>query len=539
MNSGNRPSVWGFSPVTPIEAVGQASRARVASRTSSGVAGWRMTTAWPSSDPNIQGAHCRETSQSMQLRSTNHGPGTLPGCRSRGSAIDRGYHAMGVPSGRPMRKAFLVTASCVAALALLVVLLAGIALRRMDSPAFRQALLDRVAASLGVAVRAKEVEVDVLSGIRLRGVEIANPAPFKGNLVAADEFVFRYRLLPLVFGRFEVNRLSLGAPALVLAMDSNGGCDYARLAMHQTSSTTVPLRVSISKLAVDDARITVADAARATLLAVEDLDFDSSFEVGPEGALGKGELRAARLALASGVAATSLKAPLEIARGVVKVAPLRASLAGGDVKGAMTVRLADVRAIADLELEGVDVQKLAAEARSRSGIVGRLNAKASVEGSGGVESLKGQGNAAIDSCRVEQSRLFSLMASALRLPELLNPNLSECRVEFTLGGGRVTTPVVRLKGPTLQLDGRGTVTLRSDALDYDMTLALSNPVLDRLPAKELKAAFKDRGDGFGSIAFHVSGTTASPQTDLLTRVGAAAAAEAAKGKVRKILDKLF
>jgi hypothetical protein len=327
-------------------------------------------------------------------------------------------------------------------------------------------------------------------------------------------------------------------------MDSRGAFNYERLGGRSGASagarpSALPLRVSISRLAVENGQITVVDAARAGLLAIEGLDFGSSFQVGPEGATGKGDVRIARIGLATGVAATSLRAPLEIAGGVVKIAPFRGDLAGGDVKGAVGVRLADAHMAADLELVGVDVKRLAEEAKTRSGIVGRLKAKASVEGSGGVETLKGHGNSSIDSCQAEQSKLFALMAAALRLPELLNPKLSECRVEFTLGGGRVTTPVVIIKGPALELDGRGVLTLRSSAIDYDMSLALAAALLDRIPAKELRAAFKDRGDGFGAIDFRVTGTTESPQTDLVPRLAKAAAGEAAKSKVKKILEKIF
>ncbi|HET7293415.1 MAG TPA: AsmA family protein [Vicinamibacteria bacterium] len=442
------------------------------------------------------------------------------------------------------RKALLIAASVLAALLLALLLLAFLALRRVDTPGFRKALLERAKATLGAEVRLQEMEVSVLSGIRVRGVAIANPAPFKGDIVTADEFVFRYRLLPLLYGRFEVNRLSLRAPVVALAMDAAGRFNYERLGARSASAptsrpTALPLRVSISRLAMDSGRITVTDAARASLLAIEGLDFDSSFDVGPEGASGRGEARIARLGLASGVAATSLRAPLEIAKGAARVAPFTADLAGGSVKGALVVRFADARMGADLELDGVEVKRLAEEAKASSGIVGRLKAKATVEGTGGVETLKGKGHAEVQSCRVEQSKLFALLATALRLPELLHPELSECRVEFTLGGGRVTTPIVRMIGPAVQLDGKGALALRSGALDYDMNLALATAVVERIPAKELRAAFKERGDGFGSLAFRVTGTTESPQTDLVTRLATAAAGEAAKGKVRKLLEKLF
>ena len=442
------------------------------------------------------------------------------------------------------RRWLLAGAAALATLLLLLPIAALLALRSLDTPEFRKALLERARLVVGTEVRAKEMEVSVLSGVRLSGVQVANPAPFKGDLLTADEFVFSYRLLPLLIGRLDVNRLSLKAPALGLAMDSSGSFNYERLVSSRTStsgsrSASLPVRVSISRLAVENGRISLVDAARSNLLAIEGLGLESRLGVGPEGMAGKGEARIGRFALASGVAATSLRAPLEIAGGVVNIAPFRADLAGGDVRGTITMRLTDARVAANLELSRVETKLLAQQAGTRTGILGRLEAKARVEGSGGVETLKGKGDASIQDCRVDQSKLFALLASALRLPELLNPNFSECRVEFTLGGGRVTTPVVRMTGPAVRLSGQGVLTLRSSALDYDMNLALASAVLDRLPAKELRAAFKDRGDGFGALEFRVTGTTANPQTDLVPRLAKAAAGEAAKSKVKKILEKIF
>jgi len=59
-------------------------------------------------------------------------------------------------------------------------------------------------------------------------------------------------------------------------------------------------------------------------------------------------------------------------------------------------------------------------------------------------------------------------------------------------------------------------------------------LLDRIPARELRAAFRDRGDGFGVLDFKVTGTTAAPRTDLTARLGKAAAGEAAESGLRKL-----
>jgi hypothetical protein len=69
------------------------------------------------------------------------------------------------------------------------------------------------------------------------------------------------------------------------------------------------------------------------------------------------------------------------------------------------------------------------------------------------------------------------------------------------------------------------------ALDYDMTLALGEPLARRIPVAEVRDAFRDRGDGFATIDFAVTGTTSSPKTDLALRLG--------KGAAESGLRKLF
>ena len=65
----------------PMDAVGQATRAREAARSSCSDAGWRQTVdcPCPSLSAKTAGAICRQASQSMQVVSTNQGPGTLAG----------------------------------------------------------------------------------------------------------------------------------------------------------------------------------------------------------------------------------------------------------------------------------------------------------------------------------------------------------------------------------------------------------------------------------------------------------------------------
>ena len=131
--------------------------------------------------------------------------------------------------------------------------------------------------------------------------------------------------------------------------------------------TGVPLSVVLSRLAVEDARITMTDgmvAPPATLLAVEDADFDSSFEVKGVGAQGKGEARIEVVNLADLLFLREARAELLVSPAAVRLAPLSAKLAKGTAEADLDLRLKDFRYVMKLEVKGADVATLMAEAKT-------------------------------------------------------------------------------------------------------------------------------------------------------------------------------
>jgi hypothetical protein len=225
----------------------------------------------------------------------------------------------------------------------------------------------------------------------------------------------------------------------------------------------------------------------------------------------------------------------------VALSPIRGDLAGGDVSGDLKVDLkGGFRFTTDLAVKGASVKKLLEEARSVAALSGTLSGKAHFEGKGGLATMRGQGSADIAACRAERSRVLALLSGVLQVPELANADFEACHVEFTQAGSRFATPVVRLTGDALRLAGRGSVNLDTSGLDYQMTLALSPRLFARITRPELRAGFKQGADGFATIDFRLYGTTLEPKTDLLSRVGRAAAAGVAKDQVNKLLKtKIF
>jgi hypothetical protein len=444
-------------------------------------------------------------------------------------------------------KKLLLAAGALAGL--VVLLLAAVlaygahVLRSLGTPEFKQQALARASAALGTGVKARSLDVSLRNGVTLSGLEIANPRGFEGPLLTADAFVLRPRLLSLLSGRMEVRRLALEKPRLALAMNAKGAFNYEKLGAPGTPSpttapATLPLRLVLDRLAVEDAVVTVTDEHKATLLRLEGGQVHSRIEAAAGAFEGRGEARVATLDLMDILFVRQARTPITMSRDGVSLAPLRGEVAGGDVGGDLVLHLrGGLRYTTNLDLKGASVETLLKEGRFPRAMTGTLAARASFEGTGGMPTLKGRGRAEVSSCRVSDSKVLGGLALALHVPELANPDFEKCLVEFQLAGGRLDTPSLALKGASVQLTGRGRMVVETGALDYDLSLALARPVFAKVTAREVRGAFRDRGDGFFTVDFRVTGTTAAPRNDLLTRLGAAAATEALKGGIDRLFGK--
>lgn len=441
-----------------------------------------------------------------------------------------------------MKRALLAVAALLAVVVLGAVAYGIHLVRSLNTPLFQKRLLEQAKATVGAEVRVREMDVSLLSGVSLKGIAVANPAPFPGDLLTADAFVLRYRLRPLLSGRLDVERVSLEGPALSLLMDVRGVFNYERLGRGSRKTTpagvAVPLRVVLKRLEVDHGSVTLTDATKARLLTAKDVRLRSSFDISGGASRGSGEATVASMSFADLLFLRSVRSPVSLAADTVTLAPVRADVAGGSAGGDVTVHTkGGFRYVAHLDVKGVKVETLLAEAKSKGGLAGTLAGKATFEGSGGIATMTGRGEGTVSGCQVEDSRTLALLASVLQVPELASPDFDDCRAEFVQSGYRVSTPVVLLSGKAVQLRGAGAVDLRTDGLDYQMNLALAPRLFAKVTRRELRPAFKPRADGFSTIDFHLSGTTAAPQTDILSRIAKGAAEDAVRKQLERLLRK--
>jgi len=464
-------------------------------------------------------------------------------------------------------KKILLSILAVVAVVLVVALLYGAHLvRKLNSPEFQEQVRAEVSRQLGAEVRVDEMDISILSGLTLRGVAVANPAPFKGDLFTARSFELRYRLRPLFSGRVEVERVNLNTPVLGLVVDEDGLYNYEALGPQdrpaaaepaeeapsaappadasatpaEGGATSASLEIVLSEVSVDDAVITMYDDEGTNLMTVEDADFTSAIRVAGGVTEGRATAKVATISLADMFFVRDISAPLEMSADTVKLDPVEGRMAGGGATGGVTVQLKDgFRYEANLEVEGVDLKTLLQEAQSGAMVTGRLKAATSLEGTGPLPALQARGSVEVVDCQVEDSKTLALLSKVVQLPELATPRFEECLVEYTLDGYRLTTPKVSLEGKGMDVSARGSVNLANSTLDYDVNLALAESLLAKIPIQELRAAFKERGDGLSAMDFRVYGTTEAPQTDMLSRVGKAAATEVITDQANKLLKKIF
>ena len=420
-------------------------------------------------------------------------------------------------------------------------------IRSLETPEFKAKVAQEASAAVGAKVQLESLDVSLFRGIRLGGIRIQNPPGWSGDLLVAEGAKLSYDPWSLLRGHVQVDELSVRKPVITMASDARGIFNYEKLSALAPASQKAPAtapaptaalpKLVVSRLAVEGARFAVVDEKNVAALRLEGASLESALAVEGGVLSGNGKARVDSVVLANALFLRGVRAPLTLTPQRMSLSPLDAKLAGGAVTGEIRVDFKpDMRYTLQLEATGARVATLLKEAGSAGTLTGTLKATARIEGTGGVITVKGRGHAEIKDCRWPKAPLFGVLAGLLLLPELADPRFDECRVEFAVAKAQARTPVVSFKGPALQLTGRGVTHLVTSVVDYDLTLALSPGLLAKIPGATVRAAFKARPDGFGTIDFKVTGTTASPKTDLASRFGKAVVIEAAK---EGLLGKLF
>src|ERR1700693_1760110 len=130
---------------------------------------------------------------------------------------------------RHMKKTMKILGVLLAVIIMLLVVAVVLVNRYLQSPEFKEFALGAARDALGSNVKIDDMNISLFSGVALTGVVVANPQGFPGDLLTADAFVLRYRLLPLLRRRVEIEEISLRKPDIKLVRDDAGKWNYESL----------------------------------------------------------------------------------------------------------------------------------------------------------------------------------------------------------------------------------------------------------------------------------------------------------------------
>ena len=402
----------------------------------------------------------------------------------------------------------------------------------LQTPEFKQKVLTKARDALGTEVKITDMSVSLFSGVRLKDIVIGNPPGFPGSLLTADSFVLSYNLVPLLSRRVEIEQLSATKPVVTLSRNEKGEWNYDKIGVPASGapaaqpaakpaaqpaageSGSLALDLALSRLAVNDGEVTLLGEKNKPLTKIQGLDFTSALSFIGGKFSGNGRAKIGTLAIAESLFVRQLDSPVSMTSSEIKLSPAIGKLADGDVTCDLTLKLTGgFKYLLSLQAKNSDVAKLLQEAGVKEVINGKLQGTTTVEGTGGLPTIAGKGRFEITNGRLMQLPLQGVLATLLQVAELREIKFDECVLEYTLANSVMQTPVIKLSSAGIQVTGKGSVSLTNYALNHDLTLALSKTLLAKVP-KEVQSAFKDRGDGFLTVDFHVSGPYDSPKTNL-------------------------
>jgi uncharacterized protein involved in outer membrane biogenesis len=273
-----------------------------------------------------------------------------------------------------VKRRLLIVAGVLGLLVVLGGLLVFRTLRAWSGPELEKQLLAQARATLGTDMRVQTMKVSLLHGFEMRGVTIANPAPFSGELVTAERLSLGYDLWPLLRGRLKIDELSATKPVIRLRADSRGQYNYERLKAYSGDGGKAPSSASagpsvvreivIERLTMTDAELSLTDGKTA-FLRLEDVDFESRLAFEADKRVGQGKARIATLALANALFLRGISSPLTLSKESLRLEPVAARLAEGDVEGKIRLDLEpNLRWLLDVRAKGASMLSAARRGRT-------------------------------------------------------------------------------------------------------------------------------------------------------------------------------
>jgi len=398
----------------------------------------------------------------------------------------------------------------------------------IHSEAFKIEIESRAAKSLGGTVQIGKVDFDVFNGVKLQGlVTQVDPGHAGGQgalQVKVTSVNCTYSWSELLHRKLMLTGLTIAEPQIILTKQATapappqpatGAADSGAM---QGEGTALPFQFILERVKVKDGTVSVRDATGASLVELKGVEVDANTTGFTEGKSVAGTLDMADVLLPSNLRVTSFSTPFtyDPDHGGLAASPFAASAFGGKIAGGYQTATTGP-SILDLNAKGFDVAQLTAATTSNSSakLTGSLDLQSKWRA---VETgdINGEGDAQLTDGKLEGVKILQEISSIFKIKELNDPIVKKAQTHFVVQDRQTQFIGLQLESDIFRITGDGTI-LFDGGVDAKLVLILTREAMTRLP-KDLAASFVLQQDGTGSIAFHVTGTTTNPQTDLAERL---------------------
>ena len=451
-----------------------------------------------------------------------------------------------------LSKIFLVIAIC--GIGFLFLLLVGVNLY-LQSEVVQERIRQATTASLGIPVQIQRATFTPWGGLTISGITAEVPEQMdrpEFSFFEAKVLHVRFAWMPLLSRKVVITSISLRDPVMVIPenqpvillppaervevtlpespqerVETTVTSEQARSSApeekpsareEQPPETRPSFVIEVHNFQIHNGKITVLSAEGQSRLVLSGVTIQtkirSDFSM-------KGKLRIQEAILGGRLFLRQVDAPFRREQGKVQVQNLKASLAGGRLRGDIRVEEASGDFHADLGLQEVLLPEMLLEAGiPHARTSGKLEARIELRGGKSPEDLLGKGEVRLREATIEPVDFIKQVGQILRIKELQLLDLEEAFAIFGIEGEVLTVEHLHLQTESVMIQGEGTVGLRDGRLDLGSRILVDQSIQRNLGGLGGRFLEEAQVEGYRQLPFRVFGTTSRPQTDLLDRVGA-------------------
>jgi len=422
-------------------------------------------------------------------------------------------------------KRFLIGAAiCIAAFALILLFIN----LYLQSGGVQQRIRDTAARALGTEIKISSTTYTPWGGLVLRGISVPDSTAPEVNAIEAAALRIRFALPPLLQQRFVVTECALFEPKLIVRQLENGNwlIPLPERVKEEPSQPEVPsapvakgpsFKAELQRFRLGSGQISFINAKNQTVLLLDKSDINA--EIAPD-LTARGTVRIGRMNVSKIVKPSKVGGPFTWDGKTLDLPDIQGTLAGGQLTGTYRVQSGDAPSfILAAKLNGILLKKLVAEAGIEPGKTdGQLNGSLDLSGDPrNTESLAGKGHFELVAATLKPIELISKLGELLQINELQLLQLSDARVDLTIGGDRVQVDNLFLKSENLILSGQGPIRFNGK-IKLDAKLLINSKLQQQLKGILGNNFVESEDPAYRQLPFTVTGKVDKPKTDLLDKL---------------------